>query len=88
MFPNSNNNAIYADIKRGRTQFVSIICICSPSKLLPMFMKSTKILTGLMSRSLKDDQKDERSFKAQQEQAEIIMNHKRTASFRRLFVAI
>lgn len=81
VFPNSNNNAIYADIKRG-TDTIRVYNIHLQSiKITPDVHEINEDINGIdEQRSKKIIKRMSEAFKEQQEQAEIIMNHKKDSN--------
>ena len=81
VFPGSNNNAIYADIKRG-TDTIRVYNIHLQSiKITPDVHEINEDINGISEqKSKKIIRRMSEAFKEQQEQAEIIMNHKKNST--------
>jgi len=81
VFPGSNNNAIYADIKRG-TDTIRVYNIHLQSiKITPDVHELNEDINGISEqKSKKIIKRMSEAFKEQQEQAEIIMNHKKNST--------
>lgn len=80
VFPNSSNNAIYADIKKGKDTIRVYNMHLQSIKITPDVHEINEDIQGI------NEQKSKRiirsmsqAFKEQQDQAEIIMNHKKNS---------
>lgn len=82
VFPNSNNNAVFADIKRGK-DIIRVYNIHFQSiKISPdVHEMSENIEVINQKKSQKIYNRISKAFKQQQEQAEIIINHKKECSY-------
>lgn len=81
VFPNSNNNAIYADIKRGTDTIRVYNMHLQSIKITPDVHELNEDINGINEqKSKKMIKRMSHAFKAQQEQAEIIMNHKKNSN--------
>lgn len=78
VFPGSNNNAIYADIKRGKDTIRVYNMHLQSIKITPDVHELNEDINGIdEKKSKKMIRRMSLAFKAQQEQAEILMNHKK-----------
>ncbi|HEU4495895.1 MAG TPA: endonuclease/exonuclease/phosphatase family protein [Flavobacterium sp.] len=82
VFPNSSNNAIYADIKRGQDTIRVYNMHLQSIKITPDVHELNEDINGISEqKSKKMIKRMSLAFKAQQEQAEILMNHKKNSKF-------
>ncbi|MNY17832.1 Endonuclease/Exonuclease/phosphatase family protein [compost metagenome] len=80
VFPNSSNNAIYADIKRGKDTIRVYNMHLQSIKITPDVHEINEDINGINEqKSKKMIKRMSEAFKEQQEQAEIIMNHKKNS---------
>ena len=81
VFPNSNNNAIYADIKRGTDTIRVYNMHLQSIKITPDVHELNEDINVINEqKSKKMIRRISQAFKAQQEQAEILMNHKKNSN--------
>ncbi len=78
-FPNSNNNAIFADIKKGNDTIRVYNMHLQSIKITPDVHEISADGSITEQKSKKIVRRISEAFKAQQEQAEIIMNHKKNS---------
>jgi endonuclease/exonuclease/phosphatase family metal-dependent hydrolase len=81
-FPNSNNNSIFADIKKGKDT-IRVYCIHLQSiKISPDVSEISEDIQGInQKKSEVIFRRISKAFKQQQLQAEIIMNHKKDCKY-------
>lgn len=80
VFPNSNNNAIYADIKKGKDTIRVYNMHLQSIRITPDVHEINEDINGINEqKSKKIIKRMSEAFKEQQEQAEIIMNHKKNS---------
>src|SRR6478736_4003485 len=81
-FPNSNNNSIFADIKKGKDT-IRVYCIHLQSiKISPDVNEISEDIQGINQRKSEVIfRRISKAFKQQQLQAEIIMNHKKDCKY-------
>ncbi|RTY93472.1 endonuclease/exonuclease/phosphatase family protein [Flavobacterium sp. GT3R68] len=82
IFPNSNNNAIFVDIKRGK-DIIRVYNIHLQSiKISPDVNEISENIDGInQEKSQMVIKRIGKAFKKQQQQAEIIMNHKKECEY-------
>lgn len=81
VFPDSNNNAIYADIKRGTDTIRVYNMHLQSIKITPDVHELNEDINVINEqKSKKMIRRISQAFKAQQEQAEILMNHKKNSN--------
>ena len=82
VFPNSNNNAIFADIKRGKDILRIYNIHLQSIKISPDVNEISENIDGInQEKSQMVIKRMSKAFKKQQQQAEIIMNHKKECEF-------
>ncbi len=81
-FPNSTNNAIFADIKRGKDTIRIYSIHLQSVKITPDIHEIDKDINGItQDQSMKMFKRISTSFKEQQDQAEIIKKHKASCHY-------
>ncbi|MET0760112.1 MAG: endonuclease/exonuclease/phosphatase family protein [Flavobacterium sp.] len=82
IFPNSNNNAIFADIKKGKDIIRVYNMHLQSIKISPDVNEISENIDGInQEKSQMVIKRISKAFKKQQQQAEIIMNHKNKCEY-------
>jgi endonuclease/exonuclease/phosphatase family metal-dependent hydrolase len=82
VFPNSNNNAIFADIKKGKDIIRVYNMHLQSIKISPDVNEISENIDGInQEKSQMVLHRMSRAFKKQQQQAEILMNHKKECEY-------